>query len=716
MTNYSNKADAEKIWFAPTLVFLFNVLMVWSGLKLTVKAVSTTAAIYFQSIMNVTTDTERKSNITKSSNELSGNNGDKGMEKLKKAHITLDVAKVEAKKTLAPILERMKHGREIRSAEKVLRGMSTALEYPFLMKKALDRNDLKDVVTLYQRVQSVPGNSSLKIIPKIKKAADGVVSELRKICLTQLFNPSFNYVEINKHAQILLELDGPSYYAQVVRMCFIRQLLHFLSLCNDAKLKFMADSVEAFENGQELNILSKNSASVVGSSDNETVANAVKKFVASSRKRSVSLSHDLIKASKRVSASRTSVMRGSFSHVHIDDIGVDDGENGHDEFDDDVMDENVIEDSGGIELWIQSIMSQSSRESPSARRASISPFASSDLDDAKFRDYSEILCHMVRKAYCEQIVEIVSRSFPCLFRQVNLVFLASICYLTISHRLSCDTLVANLTTQLPGNTPFPLERSGVLGSTGGRGFPSQLSTRGPGILQSMQSMRAPMLGGNSVPLNKPIRTGLSASKLLALGITISTESIAQSINGYYSSSNSINLDGTRNVFVVPTELLSSFNDLDQFLAQLPAQFGGWALKVDFGEFLSKSSVQGQAKAATISANITRFYELIQSAGTNSTGIASSATVSSASAALRQSMLQPFHQDCLSDVYLLYDGLESVMKVAYDSFTGKESSGDSRKLAFASYVVSGRGEKDFIEVLIDRNTFSIVLIPFMIVGF
>lgn len=44
------------------------------------------------------------------------------MEKLKRAQTTLDIAKAEAKSTLAPILERMKSSREIKSAEKVLRG------------------------------------------------------------------------------------------------------------------------------------------------------------------------------------------------------------------------------------------------------------------------------------------------------------------------------------------------------------------------------------------------------------------------------------------------------------------------------------------------------------------------------------------------------------------------------------------------------------------
>jgi hypothetical protein len=344
------------------------------------------------------------------------------MEKLKKAHLTLDVAKVEAKKTLAPILERMKHGREIRSAEKVLKGMSTTLEFPFMMKRALDRGDFKEVVALYQRVQSIPGNSSLKIVPRIKKAAEGVISELKKLCLSQLLNPTLNYSEINKHAQLLLELEGPSFYVQVLRQSFVRQLLHFMAICKEAKLKFLADSVEAFDKGQELNIVSKNGNIFVGNGENETIVNVVKKFVSAARKRSVSI-HESTKTSKRASTSRTSVLRGGITNFPVmDDFAGEGGDDDSNEFDDEYIDEGIIQDAGGIELWIQSILTQSSKDSPSTRRGSVSPFSNTssvpDQDDVRYRDYSEILCHFVRKSFCEQVIEIVTRSFTCLFRLV----------------------------------------------------------------------------------------------------------------------------------------------------------------------------------------------------------------------------------------------------------------------------------------------------------
>jgi hypothetical protein len=186
--------------------------------------------------------------------------------------------------------------------------------------------------------------------------------------------------------------------------------------------------------------------------------------------------------------------------------------------------------------------------------------------------------------------------------------------------------------------------------------------------------------------------------------------ISQAINGFYPATNSLNLDGTRNPFPIPIELSTAFGELEQFISQLPTQFSGWSVKVEFGEFLPLNrSSQGSSglKATSINSAIGRFFEMIQSSGMNSSGIASSATVSSANAAFRQNLLQPFHQDCLQETYLLYDGLESVMKVALETLCSKEKNPDtaaSRKLISVSFSsplfgngLIGRSEKDFIEV-------------------
>lgn len=216
-----------------------------------------------------------------------------------------------------------------------------------------------------------------------------------------------------------------------------------------------------------------------------------------------------------------------------------------------------------------------------------------------------------------------------------------------------------------------------------------------------------MVASNPAPFNKPVRTGVSASKLLAISIGLNAEMISQSINGFYPSTNSINLDGTRNSFTIPAELINSFSELDQFSTQLQSQFAGWNIKIDFGDFLTANKGSPPQKPTPSNSSVIRFYELIQSSGGNLSGIASSATVNSANSAFRQSLLQPFHLECLQETYMLYDGLESVMKVAYETLSGKDSSNSesvtsSRKLVAMSFVNGllppGRTEKDFIEVL------------------
>lgn len=66
---------------------------------------------------------------------------DKGLERLRRSQTTLDAAKVEAQRTLAPILERMKQARRIKSAEKVLKRMTAILEYPMRMRTALEKGE-----------------------------------------------------------------------------------------------------------------------------------------------------------------------------------------------------------------------------------------------------------------------------------------------------------------------------------------------------------------------------------------------------------------------------------------------------------------------------------------------------------------------------------------------------------------------------------------------
>ena len=185
-----------------------------------------------------------------------GGGTDKGLERLKRSQATLDAAKIEAQRTLAPILERMKHSRRIKSAEKVLKRMTAILEYPVRMRAALDRGDLAEVVAIYQRVQAVPtSSSSLRILHKIKEGAGVVVSELKKQCFTHMMSPSANYTSLLHYGKIWLDLEGEASYYELLRQCLIRQVLHFIDRLKEIRDKFCTDCADANDRGLEQNLL-----------------------------------------------------------------------------------------------------------------------------------------------------------------------------------------------------------------------------------------------------------------------------------------------------------------------------------------------------------------------------------------------------------------------------------------------------------------------------
>ena len=78
-------------------------------------------------------------------NALTLIDADKGLERLKNSKATLDGAKIEAQRTLAPILDNMRRSRRIKSAELVLKKMTGILEYPIRMRQSLERGDLDEV-------------------------------------------------------------------------------------------------------------------------------------------------------------------------------------------------------------------------------------------------------------------------------------------------------------------------------------------------------------------------------------------------------------------------------------------------------------------------------------------------------------------------------------------------------------------------------------------
>jgi len=89
--------------------------------------------------------TRRRSMDAFSMNALTLVDADKGLERLKNSKSILDGAKIEAQRTLAPILENMRRSRRIKSAEQVLKKMTGILEYPIRMRQALERGDLDEV-------------------------------------------------------------------------------------------------------------------------------------------------------------------------------------------------------------------------------------------------------------------------------------------------------------------------------------------------------------------------------------------------------------------------------------------------------------------------------------------------------------------------------------------------------------------------------------------
>lgn len=217
---------------------------------------------------------------------------DKGLERLKRSQATLDAAKVEALRTLAPILERMKQSRRIKSAEKVLKRMTALLEYPVRMRTALDRGELSEVVAIYQRVQAVQtSSSSLRILHKIKEAASLVITDLKKQCFAAMLSPNANYTTLLRYGKIWQDLEGEASYYELLRQSTLRQILHFVERMRELRDKFCADCADANDRGMEQNLLRRSpfltNGAAGGAADRESVSAIVRRHaeVASSRKR-----------------------------------------------------------------------------------------------------------------------------------------------------------------------------------------------------------------------------------------------------------------------------------------------------------------------------------------------------------------------------------------------------------------------------------------------
>lgn len=391
----------------------------------------------------------RVSTAAVNSNGTTGviSSADKGLERLKRSQATLDAAKVEAQRTLAPILERMKQSRRIKSAEKVLKRMTALLEYPMRMRTALERGDLSEVVSIYQRVQAVPtSSSSLRILHKIKEAAAVVIAELKKQCFTQLMAPNANYATLLRYGKIWMDLEGEGSYYELLRQCMIRQVLHFMERIKEIRDKFCADCADANDQGLEQNLLRRSpflATAGSGAGDRESISNIVRrKADASARKRQSTRnalsSHDFGESALRMrSSSDLGTNAGGVGAGWNEDDDVNFREQ-QDEFaidnedsDEDWLDEDEADDfiDGGMDdldflddLTPTGANGGGKRKgltfSEDVRGGEAGEGASNRATRRASHDvnHSMLLCSLVRQGCVEAMVELLAKWFPCMFR------------------------------------------------------------------------------------------------------------------------------------------------------------------------------------------------------------------------------------------------------------------------------------------------------------
>lgn len=558
------------------------------------------------------------------------------MEKLAKAQTRLDEAKIEAKSTLAPILERMRMSREIRSAEKVLRGMASLLEYPHQMKKSLERGELRETIAIYKRIQLIPTTSSLKIVPKIKTAAESVINDLRKLCYNVILTPNPQYSVVLQHAALLQDLDGPIVYLDILRLSFLRQLsclLELLKLCKD---RFCQESIEAFHKGQEINIVTNNS--ILAKGETETIIATIRKFttdirlrrrpgVTTTRRRRTSFSDSH-------SPRRTS-SRGSFSSESHNNprgragsVGGDRSNNYFYTPDDDATElmsthggfgiaENqpVFED--GDDLFLpppdfeeefmlspESSPNKSSNGAAARRRGSLysefldRPGGSAQQQQDNLmavtegggnilanQDYCELFCNIIRKIFAESIVEILSRWFPCLFRlSFEIVFQQN-------KATTALTPSANAASKL--------------------------------VPASMTS--------------KNVKTLTSTNRLLASALNLGAEYLQQSVSGFRSASTSSPFSS------YPNELSTAMTELENVWASVEANFG---MKLQLTYLLQPEDVVTNS----------RFHDIV-------------VTPTFGNPIANQQL-----RLILDDIFIMYEAIETSMKTALNSLnpTGSTS--------------------------------------------
>lgn len=167
--------------------------------------------------------------------------------RLNNAQKCLESAKVDTQRVLAPIMASMKKNRRIRNADQVLRRLASTLEYPHKMRQALDKGNLEDVISIYQRVQALPANSSLRILGRVKESSEAVAADLKNICIAKLNTPNPSFKELLRHAKILEDMDGIQSFVDNVKQSFNVQLSRFHNLIDELFEGFVNDAIAAYE-------------------------------------------------------------------------------------------------------------------------------------------------------------------------------------------------------------------------------------------------------------------------------------------------------------------------------------------------------------------------------------------------------------------------------------------------------------------------------------
>lgn len=146
----------------------------------------------------------------------------------------------------------MRRSRKIRSAEKVLHRLSTILEYPYRMKKSLEREDYGDVINMYQRIINIPSSSSLHILQRIRESADGIMRDAKSKCVELLKQASTDVDILLRHAKILRDLEGEESFRENLRQCFYHQCIHvyneFVSIVDG----FSDEALKEYKHSQDV--------------------------------------------------------------------------------------------------------------------------------------------------------------------------------------------------------------------------------------------------------------------------------------------------------------------------------------------------------------------------------------------------------------------------------------------------------------------------------